>query len=219
MDALSKLIEVSSPALGSVDFDMRQFPEEEKNTANALRPLLAARNGFCAFDSALHVYGTSSLEEPTIFEWNSLRGWKEEYGDLASGAFAFAEDLFGNQFCIFHGEFVLFNIETACTTRMGVTAEDWADTLLSDVGYWTGFQLASEWQELNGPIPFGKRLFPRRPFLLGGEYDVSNLWLGDVVNAIGFYGFIARHTASLSDGTHVEIDLPGGSRLAGIVQR
>ncbi len=219
MIAIERLLGKASPALGEEKFEVSQFPSSLRQPCMLLRELLGMRNGFYAFASALHVFSTNVNKKQNIVEWNSPQGWRQEYGELASELFSFGEDMFGNQFCIAHGEFVQFNIETAEVESMGRSAEEWADTILSDFGYWTGFPLGWEWQNTNGPIPNGRRLFPRQPFMLGGDYEVSNLWCGDTLETLGFYGYLARNVWGISDGTPVEISLPSGKQIKGTLQR
>lgn len=219
LNVVNRLIELASPALMSHRFDIEKFPLNLHKVAKKLEPLLKAKNGFYAFASALHVYGVSESQAAGILGWNSPRGWRAEFGKLADGCFSFAEDIFGNQFCIDGNGFCQFNIETGETQRMGKNAEDWAELVLSDYGYWTGFNLGWEWQQIYGPLPIGKRLFPRQLFSLGGEFEVSNLWAGDITDSVGYYGLIAKHLAQLPEGSYVEIALPTGKIVSGVLNR
>lgn len=219
MSAIAKLLKKSSPPMTEATFDIGRVPPEFQAAAALLLPLHGERNGFYAFASALHVYGMDTTDETDLLSWNSPTGWREEFGELANGYFAFAEDVFGGQFCVSTTGFHHFNIESAQVRSMGEDAEGWAANLIERYGYWTGFPLAWEWQENNGPLPRGQRLFPRRPFVLGGDFEVGNLWAGSTDDNVGFYGYVARHVHDVPDGTAVEIELPNGKTLAGTMSR
>ena len=49
----------------------------------------------------------------------------------------------------------------------------------------------------------GERLVPKVPFVLGGEFDVSNLHPLDSVKAMRFYGNLAVQIRDAPDGTRV----------------
>lgn len=219
MSSIAALLKKSSPAMTDAAFEIAQVPQEFRTAATLLLPLLGERNGFYAFASALHVYGMGTTDETDLLTWNSPAGWREELGDLATGYFAFAEDVFGGQFCVNAAGFHHFNIETAQVRPMGVDAEAWAATLFERYDYWTGFTLAWEWQSQHGPLARGQRLFPRRPFVLGGDFEVENLRAGNTDDNVGFYAYVARHLHEVPDGTAVEIELPNGKTLAGTVSR
>jgi hypothetical protein len=102
---------------------------------------------------------------------------------------------------------------------MGESAEGWATELGNDWDYWTGCTLGMEWQQANGALPRGHRLFPRTPFVLGGDFEPENLWCGATDKIIGFYAYIGRRVHPLADGTAVRFDLPNGKTLSGTVGR
>jgi hypothetical protein len=165
------------------------------------------------------LFGTAAAPEEDINVWNAPDGWREEYGELAEGLFAFAQDVFGGQFVVSSAGFEYFNLESAQRRSMGDDLETWAAALLSDWRYWTGFELAEEWQRANAPLARGHRLYARQPFVLGGEYEVDNLWSGRALDAVGYYGFIASQLHALPDGEEVEIQLPNGKSLSGVLKR
>src|SRR5881394_4570455 len=62
---------------------------------------LRQKNGFYAFESALHVFPIGSKEGVMDLEtWNLPDTWRNTYGGLADGYLFFGEDTFGNQFCL-----------------------------------------------------------------------------------------------------------------------
>jgi len=104
--------------------------------------LLAARNGFFAFTSALHVRPRGDVPGDVV-DWNRADGWRNAYGELADGLFFFAEDVFGNQFASDpDGRVVAFDAETAGREPLAASVSEWAKVLLDDWRYLTGYPLA-----------------------------------------------------------------------------
>lgn len=171
-----------------------------------LAELLAARNGWYAFESALHVFGSGSAPDDatTLEEWNAPRTWRDAYAGLADGFLFFAEDAFGNQFAIRDETVHTFEPETGDTAPMASSIEDWADQLLADYAVLTGYPLAHDWQVRHGVLRPGQRLLPKTPFVFGGEYAVDNLYTADSVEGMRFRGDVAVQIRDLPDGAQVE---------------
>jgi hypothetical protein len=170
-----------------------------------IRSLLRRRNGFYAFESALHVFpATSSGKEITLRQWNSSTLWRSEYGELAEGALFFAEDAFGNQYCVHEGHVCAFDAETGELSVLADDLEKWASRLLVEYRVLTGYPLLHEWQERNGALPVGRRLMPKVPFVLGGDYSLANLYSLTAVSAMRSRGNLARQLKGVPDGAQVE---------------
>ena len=94
--SLEKLIGIGGPALSSAS------PTIDPNLLALaggmgvdLLELLSQKNGFYAFESALHVFSTrSDPPEIGINEWNAPELWINEYRGMAGSALFFAEDIF-----------------------------------------------------------------------------------------------------------------------------
>ena len=70
--------------------------------------MLALKNGFYAFELALHVFPAQSCDQHIGLDlWNSETLWRSAYGEVTNGCGFFAEDIFGGQFC--------FNLKTVVT--------------------------------------------------------------------------------------------------------
>jgi len=68
---------------------------------NQLSSIFKILDGFYAFESALHFYSSKQGDnEINIVKWNSPDLWIDAYGELIQDLFFFAEDIFGDQFCI-----------------------------------------------------------------------------------------------------------------------
>jgi hypothetical protein len=174
-----------------------------------LLSILERKNGFYAFESALHVFPltSESVNGSNLAEWNSGSLWRNDYGDLTSGLLFFAEDIFQDQFCLSGSGVLRFKAETGGTKLMTDSLENWAEIILRDYDHETGRKLVSGWQAENGPLPPGKRLMPKIPFFLGGAYSMENLWAGDAVEGMRFKADLAMQTRNVPDGAQVRLVL------------
>lgn len=198
MTAIDDLLAIASPPLGADD----ATPSTGHDHLDAL---LGRKNGFYAFESALHVFPTGPSAVTSLEEWNAASLWRHEYGDLASGLTFFAEDAFGVQFALDGDAVWTFDPETGARERFEPTVESWAAALLADYESTTGHALAHAWQVANGPLPLDHRLVPRQLFVLGGAYEVENLANLPAAQGMGFRGSIARQIADLPDGAQIRL--------------
>lgn len=169
------------------------------------RRLLEARNGFYCFESALHVFPSRSWKGNVgLDEWNSPNLWRGEYGGLEEEMFFIAEDIFGCQFGL-SGELICtFDPETAETRHFCHSVSEWAERILGDFNTLTGYSLAHEWQLRFGPLPIGRRLVPKIPFVLGGEYSVENLYACSAVEGMKVRANLARQLVDVPEGGKIE---------------
>jgi hypothetical protein len=213
--ALARLLSVGSDPLGPVEWGS---DDEHLVTAFGaigleLLHVLRCKNGFYAFEAALHVFplaaGRTALN---IASWNAPHTWREDYGELVPGkVLFFAQDVFGDsQFGIQNDRVVRFNSECATIDPVAESLGAWAEILIADWPVITGYPLAHEWQVRNRPLADGERLIPKVPFVIGGEYEVENLYAGNIVEAMRFRGSLARQLVNVPDGTPVEIVIRGG---------
>jgi len=169
-----------------------------------LANLLQQKNGFYAFESALHVFpacqknGVMDLEK-----WNDPSLWTKHYENMASGTVFFAEVICGDQFGIRRKEIVRFEAETGLMEPIALSLEEWASVVLNDYNYQTGYPLARNWQQVHGPLAPGERLVAIRPFVLGGDFDVANLFALDAVKAMHYHGDIAIRIRDVPNGTKI----------------
>ena len=205
--AIERLVEIAGAALSD---GTPRIPASLLSLVPRLESQLLklywARNGFYAFESALHVFPLTSDAGITDLEkWNSPALWRAEFGSLADGALFFAEDVFGGQFCVAGGGVQRFSPETGEREEIAASIEEWAALIMSDSGIQTGWPLAHDWQARFGPLAVGQRLVPKIPFVLGGEYTAQNLHAIDAVAAMRFYADIAKQTRNLPDGSQVRL--------------
>lgn len=196
MAAIDELLRAGSDALCEAG------PATDRVPA-AVHGLLASRNGFFAFASALHVRPSGDVPG-NVVEWNREDGWRKAYGELVEGLFFFAEDAFGNQFALDgDGRVVAFDAETAALDPLAESVTDWVRVLLDDWRDLTGYAVAHDWQDANRPLERGERLVPRKPFVIGGEYTLENLTAAVDHQAMAYRGQIAAQIAHLPEGTEI----------------
>lgn len=208
MTSIEKLLSIGGAAISHqpavVDFDELG---DYAPLGQQLDALLRQRNGFYAFESALHVFPAATHQEEketNLSQWNSFKLWRFEYADLADRALFFAEDALGNQFCLHDARVRSFDAETGEMSDLADDLERWASQILKDYAVLTAYPLMHQWQTKNGALPVRKRLMPKTPFVLGGNYSLDNLYALDSVTAMRTRGNLARQLKDLPDGARVE---------------
>lgn len=166
--------------------------------------LLSKKNGFYAFEGAIFVRPLTSVEGVYgIIEWNSATLWRGRYANCDNLLF-FAENIFGEQYALSENGIVLFDPELGETRHISDDLEGWAKELLADPSFWTGHPLAHLWQVEHGELPKGMRLIPKQPFVLGGNFEVSNLVAKQDAVAMRIRSDLASKLRELPDGATVE---------------
>jgi hypothetical protein len=171
--------------------------------------MLSAKNGFYAFEGALHVLPW--IDSPTqdhvlgLQAWNEKKLWRDWYQGITDGLFFFAEDVFGGQFAVRGNEIVSFEPETGEIEVLALSFDQWAAEVMRDYVRLTGYSLAHSWQLVNGPIPIGKRLLPKIPFILGGQYVDNNLYAVDAVKGMRYRGEVWGQLRDLPEGAQVRL--------------
>lgn len=220
MTAIEKLASIGALPVEAPTVDQASLSAElGASAARVLWPLLSAKNGFLAFESALQVFALEPQSPHGIAQWNSSAGWRSHYGSLTGGLTFFAQDVFGGQYAVDGDGIVKFEPELGERSDFAPSAEAWAMEILEDHDYETGFTLAHEWQTEHRPLTFGERLYPKFPFVLGGNYEPDNLWAAVADKALPMRGFLAQKLHGMKDGSHVRLVLPGGRKVQGKVQR
>lgn len=203
---LKRILELSSPSIAQ-EFDpsdlcMTRLLGTERG--RELVSLLAQRNGFFAFESALLVRPINFHGSPLgIVQWNDDALWRHEFDCDFSSVLFFAEDIFGAQFCFRENKISSFDPETGDFQTIAQTLEQWAAWILEDYRVRTGWPLAHEWQVAYGQIEAGQRLLPKRPFVLGGQFSMENLFKLNDVEGMSFRASIAVQLRDCPDGSTV----------------
>ena len=198
-----RFLSISSPPLGpTVALDPQEGLVEWAG-------VMSARNGFVAFESALLVR-PAICDHPALSDvkaWNSPNCWLNAYEFTLPKMLFFAEDVFGEQFAILGDSIVRFDPETGDHTWLATTFDDWAKLVCDHYNEETGFSLGREWQAEHGALALGERLLPRVPFVLGGEYTLSNLKKWNDRKGMRARGFLATKLQGVPDGAQVSFVL------------
>ena len=205
--ASQKLISISSNALAPAEFPrLERFHETAgEKFATDLSVLLSLKNGFFAFESALHVFPSrSGPSGPGLLEWNDTSLWARDYQGMADGYIFFAEDIFGAQFCARQDGIYSFDPETGAVDHLADDIDGWARAILDDYEVLTGHTLSHGWQAQYGALPPNTRLVPKIPFVTGGEYVIENLYVLDSTKAMQLRANLAVQIRDLPDGAPIK---------------
>jgi hypothetical protein len=207
--AIDNLLEISTDSVSSDDISPVSWAA--RWDTRELQSLLGDRNGFYAFESAVHVFPWAAADVMDVCTWNATETWKAIYDGAADEYLFFAENGLGDQFGLHAEGIVRFNPETTEVEHVASSIEEWAQLLLDDyrnLEHWqTAWPLVHDWQVRNGPLPVGKHLIPIIPFILQGEFSVENLMAIDCVEGMRIRAGIWRQTRDLPSGTRVEIQV------------
>lgn len=165
--------------------------------------LYRLRNGFFAFESALHIFPIGPSPGLNVVDWNDNRLWKQCYEIETPEFFCFGENIFGEPFCIVEDSVSRFDPETGDFEYLAPTIDSWAELILEDFPFHTGHRLAHEWQATNKPIEAGYRLLPRIPFVCGGAFETANLIEVDAAQGMRSRASLANQIRDLPDGTTI----------------
>jgi hypothetical protein len=98
---------------------------------------------------------------------------------------------------------VAFDPETGDRRVVASSLEGWAQQLLADFESMTGYPLSHAWQQRFRPLPLGKRLIPKIPFVLGGDFVIENLYPLYSLVGMQVRGELAVQIRDLPDGAQV----------------
>lgn len=173
-----------------------------------LHYMLSIMNGGYGFEGALHFFSADEACGDLFIErWNSDDLWRNNYKELDPLGYFFAEDVFGNQFFIKDENIFTFDPETGEVEKIAGSLNDWASEIMGDYDFYTGHSLAHDWQKAHGPIPLGSRLLPKIPFVVGGEFEVENLYALNSVEAMKYRASIALQIKDMPDGSKINIKI------------
>ena len=204
-----KLIKIASdPIAGGAPTIQFSNSQNSPKLESELVNLLNCHNGFFAFESALRVFPAQTV--PASFglgDWNVGGLWKSAYLGLADQLVCFAEDIFANQFAIAGQAIVLFNVETGEMSQFSSSIEEWAEKILTDYDFATGYTFARDWQKMHGPLSGRQRLLPTLPFVVGGDYAISNMKAIDGDRVLRSFGGFASQIHNKPNGARVRLTL------------
>ncbi len=205
---LEALLQLASEPLGN---PIERLPEKIRRVAgdlaDPLETLLRTKNGFFAFERALHLFPLGKQTQGYDLErWNSQELWRNHYSDLLMDGLCFAEDIFGEQFLIREGQIWRFDPETGEQEEHAADLNEWAYKILDDDQVEVGSLFANDWEYLQGPLDPEKRLIPRQLFVFGGDFDLENLVALDAVKGMQVRAEVAQQIRDLPDGSRVEVE-------------
>jgi len=206
MENLTALLNASSSAIAMKKPEMISDLEAvQPPLLEELLYLLNHKNGFYAFESALHVFPITEPDDPFGLErWNAAELWKNSFEGLAEGYLCFAQDIFGVQFCIRDGGVYSFDPEIAETVFLASSLDEWAAMIMADYDFLCGYPIARLWQEQHGALPLNCRLVPKTPFFGGGEFAVENLKMVACDEGMRLRGPVASQLKNIPDGAAVQ---------------
>jgi len=210
ISSIQKLAEIGSkPLMLTLDEKAGKEVLAKSGAGADLLELLALKNGFYAFESALHVLPVSRddwFNEQDLQRWNDSKLWKHAYGEQSNlnGLMLFAEDVIGVQFGFLADQIVRFDPETGEIEEMCSTLDEWAEMVLSDYDTELGYPLAREWQKQNGPLQKGNRLVPIVPLIAKeSSFEPSNFYQLEAVKGMLARADLAMQLKSLPDNQAV----------------
>jgi hypothetical protein len=192
-----------APHASTADYQdaLNPFPD-----AIPLFDLLRIKNGWFAFDRALHLFPLGKMVSGyALLPWNEPALWKHAYSGQVQSCLFFAEDIFGVQFGFHQKEIVRFDPESGTLERFAATLDEWAQRILEDSAVETGEPLAREWQAVHRSLQPTERLLPKQLFSFGGEYATSNLYAMDAARGMQLRGDIYQQIKDLPNGTHIKL--------------
>ncbi len=125
------------------------------------------------------------------------------------GGVPFAADLFGDFWIVLSD----CSVRKVITETVSVdrdedhrSLDEWADAVMTDPDVEVGEKFAYVWMQEHGPIPAGKRLTGKVPFVMGGEYSFENLYAIDFAELMAVRLHVGLSIRDLPDGSRVLID-------------
>jgi len=162
-------------------------------------------NGGYFYHNSLLLFGFAEEESQfNIIHINSI--FKKHYQNIVDDLYFFGQDIFGNGFAFEKESVIFFNIESGQKEKLANSFDDWLDVLYNDLDYYTGESLAYELNDsVREELSKDKRLCPKYPFILGGEYTSDNLVLKRYLDNISYNSDIAKQVYNLPKGSKVKI--------------
>ncbi|TSJ44341.1 SMI1/KNR4 family protein [Mucilaginibacter corticis] len=167
---------------------------------------ITVSNGGFFFDNSLQIYSVNNIPDfRSIYAINEVI--KRAYSSIIKDDFFFAQEIFGNQFGFTSNGIVFLNIETGERNIIASDFDDWINVLKSDLNFLTGKNIIQSWNNANESIDYNERLCPKKPFVIGGDYKVENLYPSVFPKYLLLNANIASQIFNLPDGTAVKLNI------------
>jgi hypothetical protein len=170
--------------------------------------MLAFRNGFFAFEGALHVFPSGGGRRAIdLARFNCPSGWKAEYWHGCAGIFLFAANAFGDLYGFSQDQVIEFDPETGTVREIAPDIEGWAAWALNRCRSEIGWDAWRRWQDINGPLDEGLRLMPEKLFCLGGTTGSDNLRAVPLLEGLALRGSFSSRFRDLPVSGAVGIEV------------
>ncbi len=133
---------------------------------------------------------------------------QKEFGKILEGFYSFGQDAFGNQF-LFHlksNDVLFFNIETGRKQLLGNGFRRWMEAFASDYDYYSGMSYMESWRR-QFQISINERIQAKKPFVIGGKYDIENFIVKRYPDYLSYNADIAKQIINIPDGARVVLKL------------
>ncbi|WP_158826716.1 SMI1/KNR4 family protein [Mucilaginibacter lacusdianchii] len=179
---------------------------KEKIMDSSYWDFIEVSNGGFFYGKSLSIYAIDSNKDYNDIQSinNMIR---KEYSRIIDDEYFFGEEIFGNQFGFSGKGIVFFNIETGEKEYIAQSFKEWLKVIDEDLDYYTGKNLSLEWNTQNEELKFNERLCPKKPFIIGGEYKVDNLYRCSYPSYFSTNANIANQVFDLPDGTPIKLKI------------
>jgi hypothetical protein len=119
----------------------------------------------------------------------------------------FGKDVFSNQYVFYTDGVGILYIESGEIEYISKDFDEWLSIIKDDMDYYTGLSLSTKWSKLNGKLKYNESLSPKTPFILGGEYEIENLYNQDSISNLIFFSNLAKQIYELPNGAQIKFDV------------
>jgi len=192
----------------NADNEMLNSFEIIKND-NVFNAFLMKHNGCFAFEKALQFFSFLSSEYDLLNIQSVNSKIRELYNsfNLESEEF-FGQDIFGNLFYYGADGIGIFDIESGDKNVIARDFSGFDQVLSEDFEYLTGISYLNKWEEAtHSQLKEDERLCPKKPFIIGGEYDIKNLYAKSSIKNWEFNSDLAFQIKNTPDGTNIKLKI------------
>ncbi len=188
-----------------IDLDVFQEFGKRITDGDYFSFLTGISNGGFFFGQSLQLYSVAKVPAfQSISYVNNI--FQYEYKEIVENMTFFGQDIFGNQFGFAPQGVVFFNIETGVTDFLAKSFNEWVNVIMGDLEYLTGRAFLTQWKQ-NKELLFDQRLCAKKPFVVGGEYKLENLYAQYFPTYISSNASIARQIYNLPEGTEIKLTI------------
>ncbi|QLB12915.1 hypothetical protein EV697_102415 [Bisgaardia hudsonensis] len=174
------------------------IPNKYGYIAKELNSILSIKNGFELFEGCMRFLPWDLNTSRNILSWNNYIS-SLFHTDL----FFFSDNVLGEGFCFKGYEIGRFDFETCEFEFIASNMENFIKSLFSDFNYFSAYSIGITWQRYYRKIGFDEVLMPKIPFVLGGDYDVNNLYLSTINKGLRIKNELYNKVKNINDGERV----------------